>query len=737
MPPGIAAVGAAIVAAVTSTSFLVGVALSIGLSLITTFAFKPKPPKNFGGDFKNDQAGRTQQFRQPIAPQQIVYGRTRVSGPMVFTGSTSNNKYLHLVIPVAAHEIDGFECFFFDDYVVYPDDLDANGVITGSGRYSNKIRIKTHLGTDDQNADADLVSEVVEWSSAHRGRGIAYIYVRFTFSRNAFSTGVPKVSAVVRGKKLEDPRDATTRWTQNSALAVNDYLRRETKLGGVGAAASEIDNSTLIQAANVCDEFPIVREVAHETTQTESVDATNDTIEFPADETLKFQIGDCVRLDSTDTLPGGLSSLTDYYVIVKHFKKRTDGQFNANVQIQLATSYENAEAQTAVDITSTGTGVLTVTKTAEPRYSSCGMLKTDTTAIGQHLEDLRSAMGGMVIYSAGKFQFKAGAWEEPSATFDESHVRGRISTPTRRSRRERFNAVRGNYSSPLNNWQPQAYPQITNAIFEDEDNGERVYGTLEMPFTPRSNTAQRLANIHLSKNRNQIGVDLLLNLAGLQVRPGNVVSLDNTVRGWSGKTFEVLTFKLSAEGQDAPALVTDLGLISSDESDYAYDPTLSEQLVDPTPDTTLPNPYDVAAPTGLTTISEKIDTQGGDGTYKIIVSWEPSIDFFILEDGRYDVQFKFSSSDTWRPSFTVPGDQSSADLYQVQLGEEYDVRIKAVNHFGIESAFSTLVNFSVTNPGGATDTADYELITDSVSTSLNYQLITDSVTTEAEYGNVI
>lgn len=68
--------------------------------------------------------------------------------------------------------------------------------------------------------------------------------------------------------------------------------------------------------------------------------------------------GTRVRLTTTTTLPGGLATATDYYVI-----KVSDTTFS------LATSYANAVAGTEIDITSTGTGTHTVTWLL-PRYTN-------------------------------------------------------------------------------------------------------------------------------------------------------------------------------------------------------------------------------------------------------------------------------------------------------------------------------------------------------------------------------
>ena len=68
--------------------------------------------------------------------------------------------------------------------------------------------------------------------------------------------------------------------------------------------------------------------------------------------------GTRVRLTTTTTLPAGLATATDYYVI-----KVSDTTFS------LATSYANAVAGTEIDITSTGTGTHTVTWLL-PRYTN-------------------------------------------------------------------------------------------------------------------------------------------------------------------------------------------------------------------------------------------------------------------------------------------------------------------------------------------------------------------------------
>ena len=66
-----------------------------------------------------------------------------------------------------------------------------------------------------------------------------------------------------------------------------------------------------------------------------------------------MKTGLIVRVSTTTTLPAGLSGATDYFVI-----------YVSADTFKLATSLANAQAGTAIDITSAGTGTHTITPTA-------------------------------------------------------------------------------------------------------------------------------------------------------------------------------------------------------------------------------------------------------------------------------------------------------------------------------------------------------------------------------------
>jgi len=91
-----------------------------------------------------------------------------------------------------------------------------------------------------------------------------------------------------------------------------------------------------------------------------TADAGTDIITMTSTANIPSNIltGTRVRLTTTTTLPAGLALATDYYVI-----KVTDSTF------QLATSYANAVAGTAINITDAGTGTHTMSRLL-PRYTN-------------------------------------------------------------------------------------------------------------------------------------------------------------------------------------------------------------------------------------------------------------------------------------------------------------------------------------------------------------------------------
>ena len=218
--------------------FLVTTALGAALNALT-----PKP--SFSGTNRGYQVTQN----GSALDHQVLYGKAKVGGARVFDSTTGgSNKFLHRVLAFTGHEVESFDEIYINDELIT---LDSSGNVTSPSRYDGKVRINKHLGATDQAADSDLVSEVDEWTNDHRLRGIAYLYVRLRYDADAFPNGVPEITATIKGKKVFDPRDGSTAWSDNPALCLRDYLTSTTY--GLGEEDVNVDDDKVSTAANVCD----------------------------------------------------------------------------------------------------------------------------------------------------------------------------------------------------------------------------------------------------------------------------------------------------------------------------------------------------------------------------------------------------------------------------------------------------------------------------------------------------
>lgn len=208
-------------AAGAATSYSVGSILAYAaVSMVTSWALQalaPTPPT--GGQ------GLTQNGLGASQPHEYVYGRVRKGGTITYMESTGDkNKFLHMILCLAGHEIDAVEAIYIDDEVVT---LDASNFVTTSKWTRDgtpKIRILSQLGSDTQTVNTTLLAESNQITSNFRGQGIAYLYIRLEYDKKVFQNGIPTFTARIRGKKVYNPSTGTTAWSANSALCIRDYL---------------------------------------------------------------------------------------------------------------------------------------------------------------------------------------------------------------------------------------------------------------------------------------------------------------------------------------------------------------------------------------------------------------------------------------------------------------------------------------------------------------------------------
>jgi hypothetical protein len=221
-------------------------ALGAGLSLVSR-ALAPK--LNMG----SQMGGRSVTSREAAHSRKIVYGRARIGGNIVYLESTGNdNKYLWLVVAVAGHEIDAFESVWFNDKKILDGTTYQSGwASSGNSSTSPYVQISQYKG-DQTAADSALVSASSKWTTNHKLLDTAYMVIKLTYDVDQFAQGLPNISTIIRGKKVLNPSDNSTAWSDNPALCAYDYLR-DTKYG-LGETAANILTASVTTAKGVCDE---------------------------------------------------------------------------------------------------------------------------------------------------------------------------------------------------------------------------------------------------------------------------------------------------------------------------------------------------------------------------------------------------------------------------------------------------------------------------------------------------
>jgi hypothetical protein len=627
-------------------------------------------------------------IRSAIAPRRVIYGRDRVSGPIVYAQSSGDKgQYLHLVIALAGHECDEIETIYFGD-VALPD-ANANGDIvsgefaktikhdareSGSGatltllhepttilavtqfvpRVSNGesggtrwvdvavdytisgqvvtpavqeglttvtyewsdpsgtpyVRVRKHLGGAGQAADAELVAvSDGAWTSEHVGVGVCYLYVRLEYNVEVFGqVGVPNISCVLRGRKIRDPRDGVTRWSDNAALCTASWLRDSDY--GLTAMAVEVPDSEVIAAANICDE--------------------------------QVQIG-------------GVLGDAPIYQPVYQSRYVFNGSF--------------ASDQSPRDV----------------------------------LADMLSGMAGSCVWSQGRWLVRPGAARTPTVTIGADQLAGgAVQIVPKASRADLFNAVRVTYRDPSQGWAEVQAPLVTNATYEAADGGVRIVRAIQMPGSMDAIRAQRLAKIELERERQALTVQLVGNLATYDLAPTDACYLDLSRYGFANKLMEVRQRTWSPDGT--------LPYTLRETAAEVWAWNMGEAtIVDLAPNTVLPSPY--AAPVALSGLSAASGTDHlmrlGDGTViaRALVQWTGSVDAFVRGGGQIELQWKRPSEALWQVSPSIPGDMASAYLQQMPDATLVLIRARQISASGRASDWASITHFVLGKSAPPSDVA--------------------------------
>lgn len=181
-------------------------------------------------------------------PIPVVYGTRKIGGIKVFKhvsdqSGGAENEFLHLIVVLCEGPIDAIPEVFFD------------GVSENDPRWNNGnskwFSIQRRLGDVGQSAVS--MPGVSSWTVDHKLDGLAYLYVRLQMDKEqSIWRGEPEITALVRGRKIYDPRNGQTAYSENLPLQLRDYLLNNQFSKGL--PLSRLQESSFIAAANTADQ---------------------------------------------------------------------------------------------------------------------------------------------------------------------------------------------------------------------------------------------------------------------------------------------------------------------------------------------------------------------------------------------------------------------------------------------------------------------------------------------------
>ena len=583
-----------------------------------------------------------------VDPIPVIYGRRRVGGTRVFIEvSGSSNEYLHLVLVLSEGAVTAIDNVYLDD------------VLSTDAKFTGLLTVTKHLGTPGEAADAALTADVPKWTSDCKLSNCAYLYVKLKYDRNAFS-GLPTITADVRGRSLYDPRDGQTRYSNNPALVLRDYLSNA--IYGRGIASSAIDDTSISAAANACD----VRITAPSFSDIFTVSTATEALTFS--QPIPIDTGDGVKVSSTAALPSPLVAGTTYYAI-----KATDTSY------QLATTLANAFAGAAIDLTSAGAGQHTLAQLNYAAYACDGTIDTNQTAY-DNVRALLTACRGMLVFSGGKYRLVLDVATTASGFgFTESNITGSW-VISQAGKRAKYNRVTAGFYNPAKKWQPDL-AMVESTALRATDNGLILEAKIDLPFTANSYRAQNIGQLTLNQSRYGLVVKFSAFQEGLRCEVGDVVPITHSTPGWSAKLFRIMQIEIKDNDE--------VYVVAREYSASVY----TQAVLSPAAviaQSNLPDPFSVPAVSGLTLTSgtsELLRLADGSVISRIRVGWTAPTEVYA-QKGQVEVQTQATTDLGWSPVDIVAAELGVAWVSPVQDGASYNVRIRAINSIGVRGAWS-------------------------------------------------
>ena len=321
----------------------------------------------------------------------------------------------------------------------------------------------------------------------------------------------------------------------------------------------------------------------------------------------------------------------------------------------------------------------------------------DTSAsIISNVREFLKGCRGYLPYSAGKYQLIIETTGSASITLTEDSIVGgyNLVSPDKNNK---FNRVICSFVNPDRNFQIDEvqFPPIDDsglssadrhATMKTADGGFLLEGRFDFKTITSKEQTEEMAEIILRRSRDALSLSINVAFNSYDLAIGDIVNITHSSLGFSAKPFRVLSMTFNED------FTVGLGLVEHQDAHYTFATKTQATAV---PSTTLPNPFLIQPPASVTLTDEMIEYADGVVLTRLNIVIVASPDSFVQ---YYQIEAKKTSESNFK--LISSGTELRHEFLNVIDGENYTVRAKAINAFGVSSSFTSATHTVV----GATET---------------------------------
>jgi len=326
----------------------------------------------------------------------------------------------------------------------------------------------------------------------------------------------------------------------------------------------------------------------------------------------------------------------------------------------------------------------------------CNAVLDTSKKVIDNVRELLRGCRGYLPYVQGKYKIVIETTGTASVSLDEDDIIGGYSlvSPTKNTK---YNRVIATFINPDRNFQAD---QITfpptddsslatadkHATMKNVDGGFLLEGKFDFKTLTSPYQAEEMAEIILRRSRESLGLSIITGFNSYQLHIGDIVNISLVSLGFTNKAFRVIEMTFNED------YTITLQLVEHQDSHYTF---ATKGEVSSTPSTSLPNPFVIQPPASVTLTDEMIEYADGITITRLNIAIGASPDSFV---SNYQVEAKLSTESDFK--IISVGTQLNHEFLNVIDGASYNVRVKAINSFGVNSTFTSATHLVV----GATDT---------------------------------